>query len=233
MSRAVSSRLQWDEIDDDETGPPGPAGVGQLSAGLKALVDFFGIDEDLIAIAAASSPAIEEPAGLAEWIATLPAEEKDELLTRTAAGEGAQVQVLLLRRFRAAGSSPAAAAPGRTAAQLWEAAAERKEARVEAMTQRRREEEARRAAARAAAHAQRLDQLATRSTCASPRCWSGSTGRASASGARSAGLMLTAKDRSAGKRGAGAGQARISCPAMRRRPPRTRGQAPGRPGVRI
>lgn len=66
-----------------------------------------------------------------------------------------------MRRFRAAGgSSPGT--PGRTAAELWETAADLKDARVEAMEQRRREEEARKAAAQAAARAKRLDQLATR-----------------------------------------------------------------------
>jgi hypothetical protein len=153
--------LQSDEVDFEEIEPPVPAGLGHLSAGLQAIVDFFEIDEDLIAVAALSSPAIEEPAGLAEWIASLPTEEKDELLTRTAAGEGGQVQALLLRRFRATGgSSPATS--GRTVAELWEAAADLKDARVEAMKQRQREEEERKAAARAAARAKRLDQLATR-----------------------------------------------------------------------
>ena len=109
-------------------------------------------------MAAAPSPAIEESGGLAEWVASLPAEEKDELLARTAAGEGGQVQALLLRRFRAASGSPPTT-PGRTAAELWEAAADRKDARVKAMEQRRREEEARKAAAQAADKAKRLDQL--------------------------------------------------------------------------
>ncbi len=153
--------LQSDEVDDEETEPPVPAGLGNLSAGLQAIVDFFEIDEDLIAVAAASSPASKEAAGLAEWIAARPAQEKDELLMRTAAGEGAQVQALLLRRFRAAGGSPSAA-PGRTAAELWETAADLKDARMEATEQRRRVEEARRAAAQAAARAKRLDHLATR-----------------------------------------------------------------------
>jgi hypothetical protein len=153
--------LQSDEVEDEEAEPPVPAGLGNLSAGLQAVVDFFEIDEDLVAVAALSSPDIEEPAGLAEWVASLPAEEKDELLTRTAAGEGGQVQALLLRRFRAAGGS-ATATPGRTAAELWEAAADLKDARVKAMEQRQREEEARKAAAQAAARAKRLDQLATR-----------------------------------------------------------------------
>ena len=157
--------LQSDEVDDEDTEPPVPAGLGSLSAGLRAIVDFFEIDEDLIAVAAAPSPAIEEPGGLAEWVASLPAEEKDELLARTAAGEGGQVQALLLRRFRAASGSPPAT-PGRTAAELWEAAADRKDARVKAMEQRRREEEVRKAAAQAADKAKRLDQLATRTEAA-------------------------------------------------------------------
>jgi hypothetical protein len=102
--------LQRDEMDDDAAEPPLPAGLGKLSAGLQAIVDFFEIDQDLLAAAATSSPAIEEPAGLPAWVTTLPAREKDELLTRTAAGEGGQVQSLLLRRFRTAGGEARAAA---------------------------------------------------------------------------------------------------------------------------
>ena len=116
-------------------------------------------------MAAAPSPAIKEPGGLAEWVASLPTEEKDELLARTAAGEGGQVQALLLRRFRAAGGSRPTT-PGRTAAELWEAAADRKDARMKAMEQHRREEEVRKAAAQAAARAKRLDQLAIRAEAA-------------------------------------------------------------------
>src|SRR5436309_2507421 len=41
--------LQSDEVDDEETELPVPAGLGNLSAGLQAVVDFFEIDEDLIA----------------------------------------------------------------------------------------------------------------------------------------------------------------------------------------
>ena len=49
--------------------------------------------------AAETSPPLEEPAndGLAEWITTLPAAEKDTPLTMVADGEGARVQALLLR----------------------------------------------------------------------------------------------------------------------------------------
>lgn len=157
--------VQWDEVDDEDTEPPVPAGLGNLSASLQAVVDFFEVDEDLIAVAAASSPPAEEPRGRAEWIASLPAQEKDALLARVAAGEGAQVQALLMRRFRSAeGAAPAAS--GRTAAQLWQAAGDRKAAREKAAEQRRRQAEARRAATQAAAYAKHLDQLATRTEAA-------------------------------------------------------------------
>ena len=157
--------LQSDEMDDDDAEPPVPAGLGNLSASLQAVVDFFEIDEDLIAVAAASSPSVQEPEGMAGWIASLPEQEKDALLARVTAGEGAQVQALLLRRFRAA-SGPPPAAPARTAAELWLAAGDRKAARAKAAEKRRREAEARRAAAQAAAYAKHLDQLATRTEAA-------------------------------------------------------------------
>ena len=152
--------LQSDFADDEETEPPVPPGLGDLSAGLQAVVDFFEIDEDLIAVAAASPP-IVEPRGMEEWVASLAAEEKDALLARVAGGEGAVVQALLLRRFRAVGGTAPTGA-GRAAAELWEAAADRKEARAKAAEKRRRKEEARKAAEKAAAYEKRLDQLAAR-----------------------------------------------------------------------
>jgi hypothetical protein len=153
--------LQSDYVDGEEVEPPVPAGLGDLSAGLQAIADFFEIDEDLIAVAAASSPPMEEPRGLEEWVASLAAEEKNALLARVAGGEGAAVQALLLRRFRAVGGT-ASATPGRTATELWGAAADRKEARAKAAERRRRKEEARKAAEQAAAREKRLDQLSTR-----------------------------------------------------------------------
>ena len=142
-----------------------PAGLGNLSASLQAIADFLEIDEDLIAVAAALSPSIQEPDGMAGWIASLPAEEKDALLARVASGEGAQVQALLLRRFRAASGSPPTAS-ARTAAELWQAAGDRKAARAKAAEQRQREAERRRTAAQAAAYAKHLNQLATRTEAA-------------------------------------------------------------------
>jgi hypothetical protein len=153
--------IQSDEVDDEDTEPPVPAGLGNLSAALQAVVDFFEIDEDLIAVAAASSASAQEPKGMGAWIASLPEQEKDALLARVTAGEGAQVQALLLRRFRTASGSPPTA-PARTAAELWQVAGDRKAARAEAAERRQRAAEARSAAAQAAAYAKHLDQLAAR-----------------------------------------------------------------------
>jgi hypothetical protein len=75
-------------------------------------------------VAAASSPSMQEPGGLAEWVASLPEAEKDRLLAQVAAGGGAQVQALLLRRFRAVAGAPPAV-PARIPAELLEAAADR------------------------------------------------------------------------------------------------------------
>jgi len=58
----------------DDTEPPVPAGLGDLSASLWAIADFLEIDKDLMAVAAEASPPLEDLAndGLAEWITALP-----------------------------------------------------------------------------------------------------------------------------------------------------------------
>jgi len=103
--------IQWDHVDDEEHRAPVPAGLADLSGALRAIADFLEIDEDLIAVAAEASPPLKEEraAGLADWIATLPAAEKDKLLTMVAEAEGQQVRALLLQRFRA--DSPTQNAP--------------------------------------------------------------------------------------------------------------------------
>jgi hypothetical protein len=158
--------VQWDQVDDDDTEPPVPSGLRDLSGALQAIATFLDIDRDLLAVAAEASADITQgrDEGLADWIASLPPAEKDTLLTMVADGEGTKVQALLLRRFRGNASpaschSPAAA---RTAAELRQAADDYRAVRVEALEQARRTEEARVAAAKAAAYDKRLDALAGR-----------------------------------------------------------------------
>ena len=57
-----------------------PSRLQDLSAPLQEITDFLKIDEDLIAAAAAASPASRDDNGLAGWIASLPAGQKDTLL---------------------------------------------------------------------------------------------------------------------------------------------------------
>lgn len=98
--------VQCGEIDDDDAEPPVPAGLADLSEALEEIVDFLEIEEDLIDVAVDASPDADPDPGeddldeIGDWIAALPALEKDKLLTRVASGEGGQVQALLLRRFR-------------------------------------------------------------------------------------------------------------------------------------
>jgi hypothetical protein len=156
--------VQSDDVDDADTEPPVPAGMRELSAPLRALADFLDIDQDLLAVAAEASPDTreEDHGGLADWIASLQAKEKDALLARVLSGEGAAVQALLSRRFRRACGGNAAAAATRTAAELWKAAGDRKAAREKAEEERQREQKAREAATKAAAYDRHLDELATR-----------------------------------------------------------------------
>jgi hypothetical protein len=156
--------VQSDDVDDEDTEPPVPAGLRELSAPLRAVADFLDIDEDLLAVAAEASPDArgEDHDGLTEWVASLPEKEKDALLARVASGEGAAVQALLLRRFRRVSGGHEPAVATRTAGELWTAAGDRKAAREKAEEERRREQHAREAAAKAAAYAKHLDELAAR-----------------------------------------------------------------------
>jgi hypothetical protein len=158
--------VQHDEVDDEATEPPVPAGLAELSAPLEAIVEFLEIDEDLIDIAVEASPDLgeDEPGEIGEWIALLPMPAKDELLGRVASGEGVQVQALLLRQFReSVPKGPAAAgAPARTAGELRDAAAAYKAEIAKAVEERRRAEAAEKEVKKAAAYAKHLDDLSAR-----------------------------------------------------------------------
>ncbi|MFE2540892.1 hypothetical protein [Actinacidiphila glaucinigra] len=161
----------WELAEDDEENyarevePPVPAGLASLTGAQRALVDFLGVDADLLAAAAEGSrPATADTVdhkALAAFIAGLPAADKDALLVEAALGT-ASPGPRLLARYRAAATVPGPRdeAGRRTAAELLDAAYRRRTGR------RQQEQEARTAAeqarARAAAEAQeaRLDKLA-------------------------------------------------------------------------
>lgn len=100
---------EWDEEDDDDDPiePLVPAGLGELSASLRAFVEFIAIDEDLVGAAARTSPPLKarnEP--LEQWLRLLPTSERDAFLLRAAQGE--QINNALLRRLQelGGGSTP-------------------------------------------------------------------------------------------------------------------------------
>jgi hypothetical protein len=119
---------KWSEGDPDLIEPPLPPGLGELSPALNALVEFFEIDSNLIAAAAATSPArtiSNEP--YEEWMKLMPAAERDAFLIRMARGEP-RVAIDLLTRLRqlghAASDVDSTARPRRAFAELKAAAHE-------------------------------------------------------------------------------------------------------------
>lgn len=77
---------QSGEIDDDDLEPPVPPNLGNLNAPLKSFVDFMRIDTDLIAVAAENSAAKKKTKKddevLKNWIRSLSANEKNEIIFR-------------------------------------------------------------------------------------------------------------------------------------------------------
>ena len=151
--------LQSDEVDDEDTEPPVPAGLGNLSASLQAVVDFFEIDEDLIAVAAASSPSIQEPAGWRSGSRPFRRRRRTRCWRGSRPGRARRSR----RCCCAASGRPAVHRrrhrPGRPLS-CGRRLATARPTRAKAAEQRRREAEARRAAAQAAAYTKHLDQLA-------------------------------------------------------------------------
>jgi hypothetical protein len=160
-------RAQTGELDDDDTEPPVPPGLGQLSASLESLAEFLRIDGDLLHVAAEASPPIGD-AGLDRddvrtWVGKLPAKEKDELIANLVIdADHAQIAELLQRFLKERAGNKPASTTGRTVGQLLQAAeayaTERK--RIEA--EKRAKEKARREREAAIAREKHLDSLVGR-----------------------------------------------------------------------
>jgi hypothetical protein len=160
--------VQNGQVPDKQLEPPVPAGLGRLSASLGSLIDFLGIDEDLVAAAAANSTPLN-PAPSREdldiWIRNLPENEKNVLLMTAISESGDRWKNELLRRFnreKKPSTSQAAPAAGRTAGELLSVAQARAERRTRRAEADRIREEARRKAKEEAERAHYLDQLAER-----------------------------------------------------------------------
>ncbi|NUT48782.1 MAG: hypothetical protein HOV94_15960 [Saccharothrix sp.] len=117
----------FDREADDEPEPPVPPGLGALTASQRALADFLRLDDDLLAVAARTSPPLGalgvDPGALGDWVVHLPVAEKDLLLRRVVEGGATGVRADLVRRFRADTAPTTPAPPRRTVGHLLDEAA--------------------------------------------------------------------------------------------------------------
>ena len=96
---------QCKELAGEELEPPVPAGLGEQSAPLHSLIEFLGIDEDLVEVAALTSAplnagSIQKEKELAAWIRSLPEKKKNDLLVSAASQSAHRWRNELLRRFQ-------------------------------------------------------------------------------------------------------------------------------------
>ncbi len=108
-----------DPADDEATTPPVPPGLTKLSAAQQAMVDFHGIDAELLEVAAADSPPAGPPADWAAALAGVPAAGKDRWLLDLLGGGDPLAAVRIRRRLQGTPPPPASpASPARTVRQL-------------------------------------------------------------------------------------------------------------------
>jgi hypothetical protein len=163
-------RAQSGELEDDDVEPFIPPGLAKLSAPLQGLVDFLGIDDDLIALAAEasdSSPPSSTGEGFVAWVTALPSAEKDALLLSFCEGRDAMAGVRLRRRFEAEQPKQASAAGRRTMRQLLDGAARVSEKREQKEAELAAKVRAREIAKAADLRAKHLGELAARE----PEAW--------------------------------------------------------------
>jgi hypothetical protein len=109
------------EKPEDMIEPPVPANLKKLSPALRAFVELFEIDTDLITAAAIESPMLQaqtEP--VADWIAALSESERKDYLLRIAQGDikgGVELMHHLRQKFGKPGTNKLKS-PGRTLAEL-------------------------------------------------------------------------------------------------------------------
>jgi hypothetical protein len=154
----------FDRDADDDLEPSVPPGLGTLTAGQRALANFLRLDNDLLTVAAQTSPPLTEttddPSELADWVTCLPIAEKDRLLTRVVQGEAARVRMELLRRYRGDTAQTIPVPARRTVAALLDEAASRRTDRERRLAAQYADQETRREEARVRARERRLDELA-------------------------------------------------------------------------
>jgi hypothetical protein len=143
--------------------------LGELSAPLHSLIEFLGIDENLVEVAApVSSPLNAGPdrEELATWIQSLPEKEKNNLLVAAVSEPGERWKNGLLRRFEQQNARRTLSAPDtirrRTAGDLLRLVHARVEERTRLLEAKRAAEAARRKVEHDANRSLYLDQLGKR-----------------------------------------------------------------------
>ena len=95
--------VQNEEFSGDALEPPVPAGLRELSAPLDSLIEFLGIDVDLVEVAAAASVPLKAAPSrkeLAAWIQDLSEKDKDDLLVAALSDPGERWRNEPLHRFQ-------------------------------------------------------------------------------------------------------------------------------------
>ena len=151
----------------DALEPPVPAGLRELSASLDSLIEFLGIDEDLIEVAASISEALKAGPShkeLATWIRGLPEKEKDGLLVEALSEPDERWRIELLCRFHQENVSTSGngAIKRRTVGDLLTASRARTDERIRKLNAKRAAEAERQKAKEYADRATYLDHLAKR-----------------------------------------------------------------------
>jgi len=159
--------VQNGEFSDEVLEPPVPAGLRELSEPYDSLIEFLGIDEDLVEVAAsASEPLKAGPSRkeLATWIRSLTEKEKEGMLENALSEPGERWRIELLRRFEHENVSVSdhGTVTRRTIADLLSASHARSEERMRKLNAQRAAEAARKKAKEEANRALYLDQLAKR-----------------------------------------------------------------------
>jgi len=131
---------EWDDAEerdevngDDLIEPAVPPGLGQLTAPLRAFMEFFDVDQDLVgAAAAASEPLKATTEPIERWVPLLPEAERNAFLVRAARGEPIGAELLQgLREVGGARRPVAGAAPQRAFAAIAAASEEVRRQRQE------------------------------------------------------------------------------------------------------
>lgn len=94
--------VQSEELEYEDSEPPVPPGLNNLSGPLMSLVDYLRIDQDLLAVAAKESSdcEVESEDDLALWIKSLPINEKDNLLLDVITGRSPHLRQELLKQYK-------------------------------------------------------------------------------------------------------------------------------------